>query len=94
LPICEARLIEPKELTVTATAATPWRELARRTGNGVEVALLWNRAFNRVKVAVSDERLCHFVDLEIADDEAVGAFREPFADLTSRLLETVRAGDR
>jgi hypothetical protein len=79
---------------VTATAATQWRELARRTGDGVEVTLLWNRSVNRVKVAVSDEHLCHFVDLEVAEDDALSAFREPFADATSRLLAKEQAGDR
>jgi hypothetical protein len=67
------------------TPATEWRELARRSGNGVDVALLWNKRVNLVKVAVSDGRLCHHVDLEVADGRAVSALQQPFAEAASRL---------
>jgi hypothetical protein len=70
---------------VTLTPASKWRELARRTGPGTEVVLLWNEPGNRVKVAVSDERLCHHVDLELAGADAPSAFRDQFADAASRL---------
>jgi hypothetical protein len=75
---------------VTPTAATHWRELARRSGEGVEVALLWNSFFSRVKVAVSDERLCHFVDLDVEAD-SLAAFHQPFADATSKLAANAPA---
>ena len=75
------------------TPATTWRELARRTGNGVEVALLWNQARGCVKVAVSDARLCHHVDLELTDADALRAFEQPFAHATSVLWD-VRNGLR
>jgi hypothetical protein len=78
---------------VTPTAATNWRELARRTGNGVEVALLWNQPLNRMKVAVSDGRLCHHVDLELTGADALRAFEESFAHASS-LLWDVRNGPR
>jgi hypothetical protein len=71
---------------VTPPVATHWREFARRTGNGVEVALLWNQSLNRVKVAVSDERLCHHIDLEVTGVDALSAFEHPFAEASSRLL--------
>jgi hypothetical protein len=70
---------------VISTAVNQWRELARRTGNGVEVALLWNRSVNRVKVVVSDGLLCHHVDLDVAGADALGAFHDPFAHAASRL---------
>lgn len=70
---------------MTPEAATHWRELARRTGDGVEVALLWNPSANRVKVAVSDAQLCHHVDFEIAGADALNAFRQPFAQATTNL---------
>ena len=63
-----------------------WRELARRAANGIEVAVLWNSSVNRLKVAVSDERLCHHLDFELDDAEAIDAFRQPFADATEHLL--------
>jgi hypothetical protein len=78
---------------VTPTAATNWRELARRTGNGVEVALLWNQTRRCVKVAVSDGRLCHHVDLELTGADALRAFEEPFAHASSQLWD-VRNGPR
>jgi hypothetical protein len=40
-----------------STPSAGWVELAKRAANGSEVALLWNRASNRVKVAVSGEFL-------------------------------------
>jgi hypothetical protein len=71
---------------MTTTAATHWRELARRTGNGVEIALLCNEVVNRIKVVVSDDRLCHHLDFELDGAEALSAFRRPFADATAQLL--------
>jgi hypothetical protein len=70
---------------VTPEAATRWRELARRTGDGVEVALLWNKSVDLVKVVVSDRRLCHHVDLELAGPDALSAFHESFAHATTNL---------
>jgi hypothetical protein len=66
-------------------AASQWRELARRTGDGVEIALLWNRSSNRVKVAVIDGELCHHVDLDLADDDGLRAFTLRFGDVANRL---------
>jgi hypothetical protein len=70
---------------VTTTTALEWRELARKAGSCVEVALLWNRSLNRIKVAVIDEQLCHHLDFEVDEADAVGAFERPFADATSHL---------
>jgi hypothetical protein len=66
-----------------------WVELARRDADGLEVVLLWNRSSNRVKVAVSDERVCHHLDLEVARRDALGAFYHPFAYAASRLAPEV-----
>jgi hypothetical protein len=66
--------------------ATEWRELTRTTGSGVEVALLWYRSSNRVKVVVSDRRLCQHLDLELVATDAVSAFDRPFRDAVSPLL--------
>jgi hypothetical protein len=40
----------------TKPPTTQWQELARRSGNGIEMALLWNERVDLVKVAVSDGR--------------------------------------
>jgi hypothetical protein len=63
-----------------------WVELAKRTADGLEVTLLWNRSSNRVKVAVSDERLCHHLDFEVARADALSAFYHPFANAAARLV--------
>jgi hypothetical protein len=73
-----------------STATIHWLELARRAGNGVEVALLWNPAGNRVKIVVSDPGLCHHVDLDVGGPDALIAFRERFADAASTFLQTPR----
>jgi hypothetical protein len=67
------------------TRASQWRELARRTGNDVEVAILWNR--DRLKVAVIDGELCHHLDFDLADDR-LGVFAERFGDAARRLQAT------
>ena len=73
--------------------ASQWRELARTTGDGVAAALLWNESVNRAKVAVSDERLCHFVDFELRGGEALNAFHRPFADVAVQLTRVGRRTD-
>ena len=60
-------------------AGNHWQEVARRTGKGVEVAVLWNDSIKRVKVVVSDEQLCHHVDLEVGGSDDLAAFHDPFA---------------
>jgi hypothetical protein len=62
-----------------------WLELAKRASDGLEVVLLWDRSSNRVKVAVSDQRLCHYLDLEVARPDALSAFHHPFAHAAARL---------
>jgi hypothetical protein len=68
-----------------------WIELANRAADGLEVILLWNRASDRVKVAVIDERLCHHLDFEVAGADALSAFCHRFACATSRLTPASRA---
>ena len=69
-----------------SSLAFGWRELARRGGNGIQVALLWSSSTNRLKVALIDDRLCHHLDFVVDDADAINAFREPFADATTHLL--------
>jgi hypothetical protein len=59
--------------------------MARRAGDGIEVALLWNGSMNRAKVTVSDDRQCRFLELEVAQPDAFPAFSEQFAQAVSRL---------
>ena len=62
--------------------------MARRAGEGFEVALLWNGSLNRVKVMVSDGRQCHYLDFDVSRRDEVEAFNEQFADAVSRLTAT------
>jgi hypothetical protein len=70
---------------MSTAAPADWVELARRASDGLEVLLLWDRSSNRVKVAVSDERLCHHLDFEVARPDALSAFYHPFAHAAERL---------
>jgi hypothetical protein len=74
------------------TGGAGWVELGKRAASGLEVALLWNRSSNRVKVAVSDNRVCHHLDFEVARADALSAFYHPFAYATSRLAHGAPAG--
>jgi hypothetical protein len=65
--------------------ASQWRELARTTTDGVEAALLWNESCNRVKVAVNDDRLCHHLEFELTDENALRAFNRPFVDVATQV---------
>jgi hypothetical protein len=64
-----------------APARSPLRELARRTGGGIEVALYWRPADNTTSIEVressSGERLAFIVSAE----HALDAFYHPFAHL-------------
>jgi hypothetical protein len=64
-----------------------WVELGKRARSGLEVVLLWNRSNNRVKVAVSDDRVCHYLDFEVAAADALNAFHHPFVYATSRVAD-------
>ena len=55
------------------------KELDHRTGNGLDVRLLWQSATNEVFVQVSDERTAKAFTLSVAPDEARDAFIHPYA---------------
>jgi hypothetical protein len=59
--------------------------MARRVGDGIEVALLWNGSLSRFKVCVSDQTLCHYLDLEAERTDAVNAFHRLFAEAAPQL---------
>jgi hypothetical protein len=82
-----------KEETMSTGGTAHWVELAKRASNGLAVVLLWDRASNRVKVAVSDERLCHHLDFEVARADALKAFDHPFAHAAARLAGGASAAE-
>lgn len=57
----------------------PYRELACRTNDGVEVKLLWNQMTEDVTVTVSDERSGAYFELDAPPGEALDVFKHPYA---------------
>ena len=76
------------QLTMDAAhlAVDDWQELASRDGDGLEIALLWSKAADRVKVTVADSRLDESFELDIAGADALAAFHHPFAYAANRGL--------
>jgi hypothetical protein len=66
-------------MTMSTTPETEFRELDRRTSDGIDVRLLWNSHTNRVSVAVKDERAGESFEFEIDSADALAAFHHPFA---------------
>lgn len=70
----------PKEGAMSASCANhPWAELAVRESDSLAVSLLWSRATDRVKVAVSDARLDEHFEIYVAGADALAVFHHPFA---------------
>jgi hypothetical protein len=83
LPVRRHDDIFREEETMSTVRPADWVELAKRASNGVEVVLLWSRTSQRVKVAVSDERICHHLDFDVAGGNALRAFYDSFAIASS-----------
>lgn len=63
----------------TTTPNTTVRELARRSGSGLDVVLRWHPETDSVSVAVEDEKTGDCFEVEVAGDQALDAFEHPFA---------------
>ena len=81
-------VMSSSQVTIDAQPATTgdWRELARRAGDGLEIALMWSQSADSVKVTVLDEKLGESFDLDIAGADALSAFYHPFAYASGRGL--------
>jgi hypothetical protein len=64
---------------MTPKTTEPRRELARRTGDGIDVSLYWNERTNRVAVEVYDARTDEGFEFDIDGGRALDAYRHPFA---------------
>jgi hypothetical protein len=64
--------------------AEPYRELAHRETDGLEIALFWHQRTGRLTVAVSDQRTSDYFELEAAPDEALDVFEHPYAYAAAR----------
>jgi hypothetical protein len=63
------------------------RELDSRTGEGFEVTLLWSPESGQLAVVVVDEIRGEELAVEVEPDEALDAFRHPYAYLSVRRPE-------
>jgi hypothetical protein len=55
-------------------------ELDQRSGNGIDVRLLWNSLTNRISVAVEDKRTGELFELPVVDPhDALIAFNHAYA---------------
>lgn len=63
------------------THKTALRELDRRTGDGIDVSLLWDPRTKGVLVAVTDTRLGGSFEFGIEPGDALEAFWHPYAYL-------------
>src|SRR5690349_3639814 len=66
------------------TPLQPICELASRASNGIEVALLWNRRADELRVCVSDTRTGAYFELAAESDNALDVFHHPYAYAASR----------
>ncbi len=55
------------------------RELDHRSGDGIDVRLLWNSRTNHVSIAVEDERSGEAFVLEVPGSDAREAFNHPYS---------------
>jgi hypothetical protein len=62
----------------------PFRELAHRATDGLEVMLFWRKATNELRVSVSDERTGAYFELDAEPDEALDVFYHPYAHAAHR----------
>ena len=66
-------------MTTTADTTSRLRELAVRTVDRINVALLWRPGDPDVLVRVDDERTGEQFELEVPGRDAMQAFHHPFA---------------
>ena len=64
-----------------------WRELASRHDDGLEVSLLWSRAADAVAVVILDVRFGDGLQFEVPHEDALEAYRHPFAFASARRID-------
>ena len=64
----------------------PYRELAYRVSDGVEVVLFWHEVSDELTVTVSDDRTGAYFELAAAPDQALDVFDHPYAHAAFRGL--------
>ena len=76
---------------MTATAITTCRELAHRSGDGMQVTLFWTEATNTVAVAVLDTRSGEALEFDVDGSAALDAFNQPYAYAATRRVRNLTA---
>jgi hypothetical protein len=66
------------EAAMATTAVNDWRDLAQRTGGGLEVTLLWSKCRNQLKVMVIDHNTGGEFEFGASPTEALSAYYHPF----------------
>ena len=61
------------------TTQEPYRELAHRETDGVEIVLFWHRPTDQLTVTVSDERNGAYFELPAEPHQALDVFNHPYA---------------
>jgi hypothetical protein len=74
----------------TTTSTDSWVELADRSGDGLDVRLLWDRATGRLKVTVTSFASGRTAEVRVAPEDALEAFHHPFAYRHRTLVEALR----
>lgn len=69
-------MLTDNETTMTVSRTC---ELAYRSGDGIEVSLLWSRRTNRLTVLVRDVHTGEFFHFSPPPDRGLDAFYHPFA---------------
>ena len=64
---------------MATSTATERRELAHRTGDGIEVTLLWTKSTNMIAIAVADTHSGEGLEFEVDGSRALDAFNHPYA---------------
>ena len=82
----------PETDTLVSTVGdTGMRELDHRSGEDIEVTLLWSARTNRVFVLVLERRTEALFHFEVAPAEALDAFHHPYAYAQNVHLEDALA---
>jgi hypothetical protein len=70
----------------TNVTPQPYRELAHRANDGVEVVLFWHEIADELTVTVSDDRSGAYFELAAAPNQALDVFNHPYAHAAFRGL--------
>jgi hypothetical protein len=70
----------------TTTPNQPYRELAHRANEGVQVVLFWHEPTGGLTVTVSDGHSGAYFELAADPDEALDVFNHPYAHAAFRGL--------